>query len=703
MDQAKADFLFPNAPERADLDDPDGREELLRREGPPDPEEDADQYRARLLVWQVIANQVADDDPPDVWAAAQRMMASGVSRGHALRQISVAFAPRLLAALEDHEEYYDEAYRQALAALPLPAPSKVMEKLVELCRAGQPIDDDDLSARAIAELGLAVPGAAFDGYVDNALDELIDDQRLVFMEDDKLVEPGSFCAGAVLTHRLSEDEVNGGYIDLGVDLIDLAPFEAVTGPGGAELEDRELENGGRAWEGPEGWLAAYPVGTMVAACLAESSVQLVVLDDVPPLRPAAVDALMAAYEAIGAEEGGSHPVNVEDIFLAVMAAQRPLFGQPQAPLSDLLEAAQLEVRGRNVAHDESQWANQARTVQMIRMMHELEDEEEASEAINALRLFAEDDWHDGAALRQVLVLMGAKPRVAELVAAEMLGWPEDPLHGLADQAARAGQFAQRLGEIARKPSEISVARWLMAMAAQYSGDLEAAQAHLHLAVSSGSGWPLAVDHLAWYLSDKGEAPAAAELWRSMGLDSGDGEVRCLLPHLASSSVRPGRNEPCWCGSGRKYKQCHHGRTELAPLPDRVPWLLNKAVNFLHRNRRRAAVDIIRVASARAGDDFSDAEAGGVFEDPLIIDLVMTEGGWWERFVAERGQLLPDDEALLATSWLLVQRTVYEVLRTSPGAGMTVKDLRTGDDVEVSERTFSQGGPARAAGVRPGRA
>ena len=20
--------------------------------------------------------------------------------------------------------------------------------------------------------------------------------------------------------------------------------------------------------------------------------------------------------------------------------------------------------------------------------------------------------------------------------------------------------------------------------------------------------------------------------------------------------KPGRNEPCWCGSGKKYKQCH---------------------------------------------------------------------------------------------------------------------------------------------------
>jgi len=25
---------------------------------------------------------------------------------------------------------------------------------------------------------------------------------------------------------------------------------------------------------------------------------------------------------------------------------------------------------------------------------------------------------------------------------------------------------------------------------------------------------------------------------------------------AHPAVLPGRNEPCWCGSGRKYKKCH---------------------------------------------------------------------------------------------------------------------------------------------------
>ena len=33
-----------------------------------------------------------------------------------------------------------------------------------------------------------------------------------------------------------------------------------------------------------------------------------------------------------------------------------------------------------------------------------------------------------------------------------------------------------------------------------------------------------------------------------------GEYENLAP-----PPKPGRNEPCWCGSGKKYKKCHLGR------------------------------------------------------------------------------------------------------------------------------------------------
>jgi uncharacterized protein len=30
------------------------------------------------------------------------------------------------------------------------------------------------------------------------------------------------------------------------------------------------------------------------------------------------------------------------------------------------------------------------------------------------------------------------------------------------------------------------------------------------------------------------------------------------PHVETRHVdaEPGRNDPCWCGSGKKYKKCH---------------------------------------------------------------------------------------------------------------------------------------------------
>ena len=31
----------------------------------------------------------------------------------------------------------------------------------------------------------------------------------------------------------------------------------------------------------------------------------------------------------------------------------------------------------------------------------------------------------------------------------------------------------------------------------------------------------------------------------------------------------GHNDPCWCGSGKKYKTCHH---QKAPKPDDEGWV-----------------------------------------------------------------------------------------------------------------------------------
>jgi hypothetical protein len=197
----------------------------------------------------------------------------------------------------------------------------------------------------------------------------------------------------------------------------------------------------------------------------------------------------------------------------------------------------------------------------------------------------------------------------------------------------------------------------------------------------------AVDRLAWYVGDRGDAARATRLWRTCPRSATIGqdlETIEAVPRPALSGL--GRNDPCWCGSGRKHKHCHLGVTEQAPLPDRVGWLCRKAVGYLERIGPTARAAVSDVANSRALESKSLAS---VMDDSLVMDLVLTEGGWFDRFLADRSHLLPDDEAMLATAWTTVERTIYEITTTAPGTGLSVRDLRTGDRLDVRERTFSR--------------
>ena len=85
--------------------------------------------RLHLTVHEIVATQLADDDPPEVWATAQRLRRLGYGRHEILHMLSAAMAPQLWAAMHDQREYDLEHHRSALAALPdawereRPAPS----------------------------------------------------------------------------------------------------------------------------------------------------------------------------------------------------------------------------------------------------------------------------------------------------------------------------------------------------------------------------------------------------------------------------------------------------------------------------------------------------------------------------------------------------------------------------------------------------
>lgn len=64
-------------------------------------------------------------------------------------------------------------------------------------------------------------------------------------------------------------------------------------------------------------------------------------------------------------------------------------------------------------------------------------------------------------------------------------------------------------------------------------------------------------------------------------------------------MKLGRNDPCWCGSGRKFKRCHLGRDKLAPL----------TLEEISKRQKRAAS--LRVCLARNLDP--EPCSGGVVQ------------------------------------------------------------------------------------------
>jgi hypothetical protein len=94
----------------AELDpgDPDERRMLIEGEHPEYREALADpgsetvdgvNPRLHITVHEIVANQLWDDDPPEVWQAAKRLSATGMDRHEVLHAIGDVLARHLQAAL----------------------------------------------------------------------------------------------------------------------------------------------------------------------------------------------------------------------------------------------------------------------------------------------------------------------------------------------------------------------------------------------------------------------------------------------------------------------------------------------------------------------------------------------------------------------------------------------------------------------------
>ncbi len=610
-------------------------------------------------------------------------------------------------------------------------PFDAMRTLERILAEHGALDEDDIAQR-LGDSGVADP----DALLDEVLDETECPARQLV--DDRWVWLPALLAGRVFTHRLGADEAA---LDILTVTPDLDPITAlceheqygrfadgspalVVLPG---FDDELVEERGIPDEviDPLGTLLLMPgtLGTLGAAEGDLVGVRLTARGLEVERVTAPVRAALGARLAATLDDDelvDDEPVHFDAAVWTACAEDPAVFTEPLPPLCEIVDDYGLARRGEWLAPDGfdfDRWHFE-RGCAVLAERHDLnpddafvlytlinfydqislllldavgadEQLEDADEQLEDALAVAGDGATEpdegepeGGGFADVVGEVGAAladPLLAELLLAETVGTGRDGVGAL-------GLFAEVLESKVPRAARVAC-RWLRAVALERIGDIDAAEHELLAAEAMDPDWPLPLFDLARIASDRGDAERGLALLRRADAAPDHPLVQLLTQCRAEPRRDIGRNELCWCGSGRKYKKCHLGREQL-PLAERVGWLYMKACQHALLSGWNDLLAEAGYERCRYAVDDPDALATAL-EDPLVLDAVLFEGGAFAEFLQMRGPLLPDDERLLAEQWLLVQRSVFEVEEMHRGQGLTVRDVRTGDTHEVHERAASR--------------
>jgi SEC-C motif len=506
--------------------------------------------------------------------------------------------------------------------------------------------------------------------------------------------------GTVWTVRIDAGDGSEGFVRMHPDLSPLGwwligdDVELVDAHGAprAVLETDGWMLDGRDTDvilGPEGWLDGF-VGGWARVEVVGGALRWSPIDAPPEATSAQVEALRTGFErairdddfrrsfdAVPMPEGLRFASREGPMHEALLVDRSAFRRDPIPPVGDLYRAAGLVERGGLIAAEGFDWdaLRQWQTRNRFVISHGL-DPQQADVLAEFLTAFDADD--DGT--RDVAVLAALDDGDVAAAAWEELGRRGSAREALAELAAAASAGEPSIGRT-----------WLQSRVLDRGGASTAAVELLEAAVDGSCRHVPALIDLAGFRADRGDAAGALRLLVQAGVDPEPAEdtefddrddeellwdeVEGFATHRPRPAAR--RNDPCPCGSGRKYKVCHLGR-ETHSLDDRAGWLYLKASRFLRERRPLATEELAGlVVDELAQGDWFDVLADG----PFLRDVVLHEDGVFTEFLAGRDGLLPDDEALLAAQWALVDRGVFEVLATT-GTELDLRNLATGDRVRV---------------------
>jgi SEC-C motif len=494
-------------------------------------------------------------------------------------------------------------------------------------------------------------------------------------------------------------------IDAGADVVSIEPDLSalgwlsmdhelvIVGPDGEETGILGDEFDGTVFVGPSGWLA-HVAGHLASFRLDGDVVKVRAAAPEPVPTMAMIAAIRTGFDREVSESGerferaeranpGLEHCSIEGIVWEALAHDPPAFRYGAIPrLDTLLAAAGFERQDDMVARAGFAWdeLHRWRTRNRLRDLYNVPDDrlELAEAAVLAGTLAAAGHPHPfeptGSETQAILCAQAlADPDIAHGIESELR------FRDLSDEDLLV--YADLVRDNTEQHDHAGP-DWLAGVALDSLGRPAEAEAALRRAASGGH--TLALLHLAGFEADRGDAVAAWAALQNSGVDLEYEplalEVGGYAHHRPKAPV--GRNDPCPCGSGRKYKTCHSGK-ETITLVDRGPWLYAKAQRFLHDRDdylTSGLVNIVADASSR-GHAFASEFAQG----KMLDDIALCEGDMFEDFLAQRSEVLPADEALTAAQWALTDRSVFEVIEARRDE-IVLRDIRNGETVTVTNTT-----------------
>jgi hypothetical protein len=489
--------------------------------------------------------------------------------------------------------------------------------------------------------------------------------------------------GVAFTHDLTAAEVASGMLSADDDLALWGQF-AVGGlplAGGGEVrattvldlppgigDDLPAGQGmiGQLLTGPDGWLAGFSAGDLVSVRLRDGALEISAGKLPEQTAGAGRVRDVCAFAAVGAlkqyvEGAVDHPfVPLHEILLGLLFTEPKIFSRPSPPLAPTLRAAGLETFGGSVGVRGTPW-NLAR----IRGLGRAEVVAGTMALGLLLTWIDEDPEHGPSLLRDYLTLSPA-----------VVGYVADEVERRGAEGTRFDDQLAVLHQIAETGPERAAVTLLAARAAEGSGDSDTAERLVHEALTAQPDLPAALLDAGEYAACRGDARAADGYLRDSGHPPAETLRKTLKRQLAPPKTAAGRNQPCPCGSGRKYKVCCLV-TAVHPLTDRAEVVY--ALLATYAQRAASAETLSRLISRSGANPQSTL---------LCLDLLLTHCGLAKRFLRARGGWLRDDERELAEAWQHIPVGLLEVREIRRGAGLTVRPLSGGERVFLADRLFS---------------